>query len=211
MKDSKNVVPPNLGWIETTLKEEHIEYLWEIIKEAEKKNKDFKYTLAGNISKSLELTDKNNYFYNEVLFPHAQRYFSMNGNKHPFRSEGSHNVDLALEGFWVNYQMQNEFNPYHHHGGIYSFAIWLTIPTDWKEQNKLPFLEGIKENDRKVSNFEFEFLDLLGNIKNYGYRLDKSMEGTMLFFPALLRHTVYPFYNCDKPRISVAGNLFRHV
>ena len=29
----------------------------------------------------------------------------------------------------------------------------------------------------------------------------------MLFFPAQLEHTVYPFYDCDEDRISVAGNI----
>ncbi len=30
----------------------------------------------------------------------------------------------------------------------------------------------------------------------------------MLFFPAALRHTVYPFFNCDEPRVSVSGNVW---
>jgi hypothetical protein len=29
----------------------------------------------------------------------------------------------------------------------------------------------------------------------------------MLFFPATLRHVVYPFFNCDGERISVSGNI----
>ena len=39
------------------------------------------------------------------------------------------------------------------------------------------------------------------------YDLNESHEGTMLFFPAKLRHQVYPFYNCDEERISVSGNI----
>ena len=42
---------------------------------------------------------------------------------------------------------------------------------------------------------------------NRAYKLSKDYEGTMLFFPARLRHCVYPFYGTDKPRISIAGNL----
>ena len=45
-------------------------------------------------------------------------------------------------------------------------------------------------------------------MRNHSFQLDKSMEGRMLFFPAGLRHTVYPFYNCEEPRISVAGNVW---
>ena len=39
------------------------------------------------------------------------------------------------------------------------------------------------------------------------YNLSPKYEGFMLFFPAKLRHCVYPFYETDEPRISIAGNL----
>ena len=32
-------------------------------------------------------------------------------------------------------------------------------------------------------------------------------ENTILFFPALLNHTVYPFYLSDEERISISGNI----
>ena len=48
---------------------------------------------------------------------------------------------------------------------------------------------------------------MLGGIEHYAYHLDKKSEGGMLFFPAKLKHTVYPFYNCDKERISISGNI----
>ena len=40
------------------------------------------------------------------------------------------------------------------------------------------------------------------------YQPSPALEGNILFFPAALRHTVYPFYNFDEPRISIAGNLW---
>ena len=48
---------------------------------------------------------------------------------------------------------------------------------------------------------------MLGDINKYTYQLDKTQEGSMLFFPAKLKHIVYPFYNCDKERISISGNI----
>ena len=202
---SKKVIPPNLGWIQSQLDQEHLDFLWESIEKSSKK--DHKSQLAGNISKSFELEDEGDYFFNEILFPHSQVYYNTYGG-HPIRDHSYGDIELRLNGFWANYQYQGEFNPYHHHGGVYSFAIWMKIPTDWKEQNKLPFLDGMKEEDKKASIFEFEYTDMLGSIRNYGYRLNQSLEGTILFFPAALRHTVYPFYNCDEPRISIAGNLW---
>ncbi len=202
---SKKIIPPNLGWIQSQLDQEHLDFLWESIKKSSKK--DHKSKLAGNISRSFELKDEEDYFFNEILFPHSQVYYNTYGG-HPIREHAYGELELTLEGFWANYQYQGEFNPYHHHGGVYSFAIWMKIPTNWKEQSKLPFLDGMKEEDKKASIFEFEYTDMLGDIRNFGYRLDKSLEGTMLFFPAALRHTVYPFYKCDEPRISIAGNLW---
>ena len=37
--------------------------------------------------------------------------------------------------------------------------------------------------------------------------MSPKMEGTMLFFPANLKHIVYPFYDCKKERISISGNI----
>ena len=37
--------------------------------------------------------------------------------------------------------------------------------------------------------------------------MEASDEGTMLFFPAMLKHQVYPFYNSDEDRISISGNI----
>ena len=84
----------------------------------------------------------------------------------------------------------------------------MKIPYDCKEQNKLPFLDGIREEDKKVGCFEFQHLDMYGKVVNTAYRLDPSYEGYMVFFPAKLRHMVYPFYETEEPRISIAGNIW---
>ena len=202
---SRTYTPKPLGWIETQLDEHHIEFLWKRIKESDEKS--MKGNLIGNISKSFIIEDRAKFFFKKVLLPHIQKYRTTYQGD-PIRPHVYGNLETVLNGFWVNYQYMHEFNPYHHHGGLYSFVVWLKIPYDWKEQHNLPFMEGIKDSDRKASNFEFEYCDLLGDIRNHSYILDKSMEGKMLFFPAGLRHRVYPFYNCDEPRISVAGNVW---
>ena len=198
--------PSNLGWIETKLDQKHIDYLWKRIEE--RKTDTFKHSLAGNISGSYEIEDKDDYFFKEVLSPHITSYYNMNNFSHPVRDYIMGEFEFWLQSFWVNYQNQGEFNPFHNHGGVYSFAIWLKIPTTWEDQCTLPFLDGIKKHEKKASNFEFEYTDMLGHIKTYGYHLSPEWEGVMLFFPAQLKHAVYPFYECDEPRISIAGNLW---
>ena len=117
------------------------------------------------------------------------------------------NTQLVLDTLWVNYQYQTEFNPYHDHDSVYSFAIWMKIPYSWEEQKNSPKFSDMREINRKVGNFEFEYMDTLGGIRQYAYQLSSKDEGTMLFFPARLRHCVYPFFETEEPRISIAGNL----
>ena len=50
-------------------------------------------------------------------------------------------------------------------------------------------------------------MDILGQMSNYTYEMNPEMEGTIVFFPAKLKHVVYPFYNCDEDRISISGNI----
>ena len=197
----------NLGWIETQLDKAYIDFLWMILKEGKEKGDTHKNKLAGNISNSFSIDDKQNYFFKNVLKHHIKGYADEYG-MHPFVSQtNDEKVNFNLMNFWANYQYKHEFNPSHRHSGVYSFVIWLKIPYHWEEQNKLPHLKDIKEIDKKPGLFEFEYINILGHIKNFNYLLTPDYEGTMLFFPAALKHCVYPFYNTDEPRISISGNI----
>ena len=57
--ETRIVNPPNCGWIESKLDSEAINFLWQIINDA---NKDNKINLAGNISKSLKIFDSKDFF-----------------------------------------------------------------------------------------------------------------------------------------------------
>ena len=142
--------PPRYGWLEGALEPEHVDFLWEQIKNHP--NKDHKGRLIGNVSESYALEDKDNYFQNEVIRPLAVAYYQMSGNKHPMKNyhETLENYSLDLSTFWFNRQKQGEFNPYHDHGGVYSFVIWLKIPYDFKEEAKLPQFKGTKPDDIKA-------------------------------------------------------------
>lgn len=194
------IVPPNLGWLQMRLTPEEMNYLWGRIEN--KKEESFKKKLAGNITESNQIIDEDGWFFNHAIIPLLYRYELEFGNigargipvtgKHPY----------ILESMWVNYQKQGEYNPLHKHDGIYSFVIWMKIPTDYEEQN----LNNISNTPRN-SSFEFTYLDLVGRQGGYRYPLSADYEGMMLFFPSTLFHQVYPFYNCEEERISIAGNI----
>ena len=193
------VVPPNLGWLRYSLDDKEIDYLWNCI---DNKKQYYKDQLAGNISSSFKLEDENAWFFNQTLHPLIKIY------AHEFTNLGVHTPTVnvhpyTLGSWWVNYQKQHEFNPSHGHQGVYSFVIWLKIPTEHAEQNK----DNIT-NTPVRSAFQFHYQNILGEIMPFNYELGKNYEGKMLFFPSKLFHEVYPFYDCDEDRISISGNIF---
>ena len=193
------VVPPNLGWLRYSLDDKEIDYLWNCI---DNKKQYYKDQLAGNISSSFKLEDENAWFFNQTLHPLIKIY------AHEFTNLGVHTPTVnvhpyTLGSWWVNYQKQHDFNPPHDHTGVYSFVIWLKIPTEHAEQNK----DNIT-NTPVRSAFQFHYQNILGALDTFDYELGKNHEGKMLFFPSKLFHEVYPFYDCDEDRISISGNIF---
>lgn len=193
--------PPNVGWLEYKLKSKEMDYLWRCI---ENKNEENNHLLAGNISKSYKLMDKDDWFFLNVIIPLLKNYAAVYdnlGNKLPFINPHPY----YMPSWWVNYQKQNEFNPSHTHSGIYSFVIWMKIPTTYENQKKLSF--AANATSKVISNFEFQYLNIVGEMSTHTYEMSPKLEGYMILFPSELRHQVYPFYECDEDRISVSGNI----
>ena len=181
--------------------------LWEYISNAKENPKSFNDTLAGNISSSLILNDTDNWFFDNVCLPTITEHKEILKNQRAFHSQTifKNDVPYVLDRLWVNFQKQHEFNPLHCHSGIFSFVIFMKIPYDWKEQHEIPFVKA--SNSARAGNFEFVYIDVMGNICTYSLKLSSISEGTMLFFPAEIMHMVYPFYNCEEERITISGNI----
>ena len=170
------ITPPSTSFLQVKLDIESIDYLWKIIELSKSKEINHKNKLIGNISKSILLDDQESYFYKTVCMPLVNFYRqNNNGYGDPIfvNTKFLPNTKLVLDKMWVNYQYKTEFNPYHDHNGVYSFAIWLKIPYDWKDQDKLPQFSEMKENNKKPGNFEFEYNDSLGGIRNFVYKYYK--------------------------------------
>ena len=176
MKKYDCVVPSQTGWIEVELDNIEIDFLWKSI---ENKGKSHKSELVGNIDSSYEIFDKDNWFYDNTLEKLCNIYsesFSNVGdnlptpNKHPY----------FLQTMWVNYQKQTEFNPTHYHKGIYSFVIWMEIPTDFNKQKENPISKNT--NNNVISNFCFEERDMIGEYRKYVYKMSKKWKVICYFF-----------------------------
>jgi Putative 2OG-Fe(II) oxygenase len=166
--------------------------------------------LAGNIRREYLLKDSKNYI-SELLYPFLLEYndFHKNWMIETARSTVKHSEKfpkkIALEHAWVNFQKKYEFNPPHSHDGIISFVIWIQIP--FLMQDELANSPGAESNTNIPGCFNFHFTNSLGELKNSAIHADKTMENTLLIFPAKMVHSVSPFYTSDEYRISVAGNF----
>ena len=216
-------VTANIGWLEHELSESTMSRLLDYIETAKKNpnpnigpfsaspglppqagdiaTKD----LVGHLSSSIYLIDTDDWFFKNTLESLITGYMEHFPSFDKTINVLTADVPWILDRLWVNFQKQHEFNPIHNHAGIFSFVIWIKIPTDWREQHALPISSN--SNAPKTSNFEFIYTNILGGIEMYPYLLDKSAEGNMLFFPARLNHTVHPFYNSSEDRISISGNI----
>ena len=200
-------------WMDVHLTKEVMNYLWDIINNPIQPTTDAKGTLAGNISKSEFIKDKDNWFYEKVLKEMSEYLFYKNSWSSYF------DVNIAktkpppiftLKSLWVNYQKQHEFNPPHNHAGLYSFVVFMKIPTHWKEQYELPWLKGV--NHPQASDFQFLFGHGDGRVEPTSpaggqISLSPEDEGRMLFFPSWLAHQVFPFYGTEEERITISGNI----
>lgn len=197
---------PNIGFLKADLTDEQLFPIREEIKEirdsflsAKKSN----YGLAGNIKKEFDITKSRNYI-QDLIAPYVQQF---EDNFHYLQNFKSLHKSAPLELLhsWVNFQEKHEFNPVHDHNGIFSFVIWSKIPFDIEDE--IAQSPGFYSNTPLAGHFEFYYTNCLGKICCHSIPADKTMENSLLIFPAMLNHAVYPFYSSDDFRISISGNI----
>ena len=120
--------------------------------------------------------------------------------------------DLKIVSTWANFQKKYEFNPPHNHSGLFSWIIFLNIPYNLEDENKVfPEMNIRDENNEVVfvtSRLAFLLVNpyLSGGIDHVSINVDKSFEGKIMMFPSYLQHEVFPFYTSDDYRITISGN-----
>ncbi len=191
----------NIGYIKSKLDKESMNKLKTYIKN---KKGSHKSSLAGNISKSYNLKDTDNWFFKNVLLKLVNEYKEdLNGI---VPSVLTNNCRYVLNSFWVNFQKKYEFNPIHSHSqAVFSFVVWVEIPSSYKKEKEIPFMK--ESNNPSSNSFQFIYTNILGSVSTETFCLEPEDVGTILFFPASLSHQVYPFYLSNKYRISVSGNI----
>jgi hypothetical protein len=161
-------------------------------------------TLVGHIKKEFKIEETRNALEPYIMalaFQYLSEFDLLS------RSQNNKPCPMSLGKVWVNFQSKGEFNPVHKHSGILSFVIWVKIPYDLAEEEKV--FPEVK--NPRTSKFEFQFTNILGNIVTQSVDVDKNTEGTICMFPAELNHCVYPFYTSDEYRISISGNVVMKI
>jgi hypothetical protein len=198
---------PNIGVMEGKLPEDTVDSLWKLIEESKKQPEDMKFDLAGNISSSIRL-DSNSPLIEDFVKNIIPIYIDQTIKSYgaPWRTTMREGQGWNLESLWVNFQKKHEFNPPHDHSGIYSFVIWMQIPTSYAEQKKLPICAESNATGT-ISNFGFHYTNSVGRVSQFMYNMEKEAEGYMVMFPSEMKHEVFPFYENDGERISISGNI----
>ena len=109
---------------------------------------------------------------------------------------------LKLKQLWLNSMAAGDYQPVHHHSGLFSFVAYVSIPHTKEEEHNLN--NGVEEY--KNLNGCTEFFNMFGH-DNIQMNVNKKIEQTLVLFPSWLSHTVYPFRS-DGRRITVSGNIY---
>ena len=198
-------------------------WLKDAAKQSKEKNIDGRQTLVGHIdeeydiykhlnkSKSIVQSDNTNFIKYENFIKQCafNKYFEDFWDKTNVLTKP---CELKIMSTWVNFQKKHEFNPPHNHTGVMSWIIFLNIPYNLEDENKVfPEMNIRDENNEVVfvtSRLAFLLVNpyLSGGIDHVSINVDKSFEGKIMMFPSYLQHEVFPFYTSDDYRITISGN-----
>lgn len=204
---------PADGFLEGSFTEKQLAPIKKEIQEIQEnfdssKNNKHNIHLAGQIEREFALSKKNKNRLEKLLLPMVVSYEKETNwiSKSPVLSE---NLNLKLDTAWVNFQKKYEYNPVHHHGGLYSFVIWIKVPYLMEEEFK--YSPGKESHSNLSGMFTFHYVNSAGQIYPFHLGIDKLSENKGIVFPSNFRHSVNPFYSSDEYRISVSGNFIFKV
>ena len=188
---TKKIDLPNYGVLDVTLDKLHLDHLHHLVEKYE----------PDNAKQQWMLIDDDNRFQKEVLNPIIQEYVTDYG--FPEKLKTTHIHDLTFQKFWANYTGKGEYQALHNHDAIWSFVIWLKLPAVANDE------QSVKEAMHPdAGDFILTYSDIIGRTRKVNWKLEKQYnEGHMLLFPSDLYHAVYPHFQTDEKRLSLAGDI----
>ena len=189
--NTKKIELPNYGILDVTLEKNVLDHLHHLVEKYE----------PDDAKQQWMLIDDDNRYQKEVLNPIIQEYVTDYG--FPEKLKTTHIHDLTFQKFWANYTGKGEYQALHNHDAIWSFVIWL----------KLPAVANVEQSVKDAmhpdaGDFILTYSDIIGRTRKVNWKLEKQYnEGHMLLFPSDLYHAVYPHFQTDEKRLSLAGDI----
>ena len=189
--NTKKIELPNYGILDVTLDKNVLDHLHHLVEKYE----------PDDAKQQWMLIDDDNRFQKEVLNPIIQEYVTDYG--FPEKLKTTHIHDLTFQKFWANYTGKGEYQALHNHDAIWSFVIWLKLPAVANDE------QSVKEAMHPdAGDFILTYSDIIGRTRKVNWKLEKQYnEGHMLLFPSDLYHAVYPHFQTDEKRLSLAGDI----
>ena len=189
--NTKKIELPNYGILDVTLEKNVLDHLHHLVEKYE----------PDDAKQQWMLIDDDNRFQKEVLNPIIQEYVADYG--FPEKLKTTHIHDLTFQKFWANYTGKGEYQALHNHDAIWSFVIWLKLPAVANDE------QSVKEAMHPdAGDFILTYSDIIGRTRKVNWKLEKQYnEGHMLLFPSDLYHAVYPHFQTDEKRLSLAGDI----
>ena len=189
--NTKKIELPNYAVLDVTLDKNVLDHLHHLVEKYE----------PDDAKQQWMLIDDDNRFQKEVLNPIIQEYVADYG--FPEKLKTTHIHDLTFQKFWANYTGKGEYQALHNHDAIWSFVIWL----------KLPAVANVEQSVKDAmhpdaGDFILTYSDIIGRTRKVNWKLEKQYnEGHMVLFPSDLYHAVYPHFQTDEKRLSLAGDI----
>ena len=189
--NTKKIELPNYAVLDVTLDKNVLDHLHHLVEKYE----------PDDAKQQWMLIDDDNRFQKEVLNPIIQEYVADYG--FPEKLKTTHIHDLTFQKFWANYTGKGEYQALHNHDAIWSFVIWLKLPA---VANVEQYVKDAMHPD--AGDFILTYSDIIGRTRKVNWKLEKQYnEGHMLLFPSDLYHAVYPHFQTDEKRLSLAGDI----
>ena len=190
---------PNLGYVRNTVTQADITQLTAWVDTINESTTEIDHSHVGTIAREYEIeSEPVKQELSHILGPMVQQYVNdMHFTIQP-RAVG-------LTTAWCNLQTSGEYFAAHTHTGLFSFALWLTVP--FTQADEREWREARGKSGRETASFQFHYTDALGRITPNVLEVDSSWEREIVLFPGEMMHSVTPYYSTDDTRIVVSGNI----
>lgn len=195
----QNIQFPNVGYTQRVVEETEIVNLTAEIASVREDHATVDHSHVGTVTREYRVTDpRAMQELADILQPMLESWLK---NNHYVMEDRP----VTLTDAWFNLQTAGEYLIPHTHKGVFSFALWISVPFTLDEERE--YRERVGKPSRALSCFSFQYTDSLGRITPREIPVDRSWERTIILFPGDMTHSVTPFYSTDEYRIVVSGNI----